>query len=116
MIVRNFLSMPFQKNTYHGGNGQGHGARIFSEEDFDTPVKFFNYTEIPSGVSIGVHPHTNDEEIYVVLSGTAVMTVNDEQRQVGPGDVIVNKPGWSHGLENPFSETVKLLVIGIDPA
>ena len=30
------------------------------------------------------------------------------------GDVILNKPGWQHGLENTSEELLKLLVFEVD--
>jgi quercetin dioxygenase-like cupin family protein len=41
------------------------------------------------------------------------MTVNNEARQVKTGDVILNKPGWSHGLENTSDHVLKLLVFEV---
>ena len=42
------------------------------------------------------------------------MTANDESRAVKPGDVILNKPGWQHGLENSSDEPLKVLVFEVD--
>jgi quercetin dioxygenase-like cupin family protein len=49
-----------------------------------------------------------------VLAGHGVMTVNDEQQAVKTGDIILNKPGWQHGLENTSSELLKLFVFEVD--
>ncbi|WP_226383594.1 cupin domain-containing protein [Paenibacillus massiliensis] len=62
------------------------------------------------GTSIGYHEHKQNEEVYVVLEGQGRMTVNGEERDVKPGDVILNKPNWSHGLENASDSIVRLLV------
>ena len=102
MIVRNFLDAPGKIQAIHAGKGQGKNARVFDATDFDTPLKFINYVEIEPGSSIGVHRHGENEEVYVVLSGSGVMTVNDERQAVKTGDIILNKPGWQHGLENTF--------------
>jgi len=49
---------------------------------------------------LGNTHHGANEEVYVILSGHGTMTVNDESQAVKPGDVILNKPGWQHGLDN----------------
>jgi mannose-6-phosphate isomerase-like protein (cupin superfamily) len=87
---------------------------VFVKADFDTPLSFINYAELEPGASIGVHRHGENEEVYVVLSGSGVMTVNGERRAVRKGDVILNKPGWEHGLENASEEPLALLVFEVD--
>jgi len=42
------------------------------------------------------------------------MTVNGQVSAVKPGDVVVNKPGWSHGLENNSDTIMKILVFEVD--
>jgi mannose-6-phosphate isomerase-like protein (cupin superfamily) len=114
MIIRNFLEAPGKMQAIHAGKGQGKNARVFETADFATPLKFINYLEMEPGSSIGVHRHGNNEEVYVVLAGHGVMTVNDEQQAVKTGDIILNKPGWQHGLENTSSELLKLFVFEVD--
>jgi mannose-6-phosphate isomerase-like protein (cupin superfamily) len=87
---------------------------VFDRNDFDTALKFINYLEMEPGSTIGVHKHGANEEVYVVLAGSGVMTVNDEQRAVKTCDIIVNKPGWAHRLENTSEETLKLFVFEVD--
>jgi len=49
----------------------------------------------------------------VVLEGHGILTVNGEKREITSGDVIVNKPGWSHGLENNSESPLKMLVFEV---
>ncbi len=43
------------------------------------------------------HFHINGEvEIYLILQGSGIVVVGDDQRFVGPGDVIVIPPGYAH--------------------
>ena len=114
MIVKNFLEMPGELQSIHNGKGRGENVLVFDAADFDTPCKFIRYVEMEPGSSIGVHPHGENEEVYVVLSGNGVMTVNDESQTVKTGDVILNKPGWRHGLENVSTEPLKLFVFEVD--
>lgn len=87
---------------------------MFGQADFDTPLKFINYVELEPGASIGVHRHGENEEVYVVLAGHGVMTVNGECQAVKTGDIILNKPGWEHGIENTAQELLKLFVFEVD--
>jgi len=114
MIVRNFLEAPGKVQSIHGGKGLGNNARVFEPADFDTPLRFINYVEMEPGSSIGLHRHGENEEVYVVLAGDGLMTVNDERRAVKAGDVILNKPGWQHGLENTSGQILKLFVFEVN--
>jgi len=114
LIVRNFLHADSRVEQSHRGKGRVKNVKLFSKEDFETPLKFLYYTEIEPGCSIGVHKHGEDEEIYVILEGGGLMTVNGETRAVQAGDVILNKPHWSHGLENNSDVVLKILVFEAD--
>ncbi len=77
-------------------------------------VNFIDLTVVPTGSDIGVHTHTDDnEEIYVVVSGTATMLIDGRLIAVTAGDVIVNRPGGTHGLWNTGPEEVRLVVIEV---
>jgi quercetin dioxygenase-like cupin family protein len=110
MHVRNFLTMPSKSGPSHSGNGDVRNTYVYNAGDFDTPLRFVIYCEIDSGCSIGYHRHGANEEVYVILEGTGWMTVNGEERQVAAGDVLLNKPGWEHGLENRSDALLKILV------
>jgi mannose-6-phosphate isomerase-like protein (cupin superfamily) len=114
MLIRNLFDAPYTVQSIHEGKGRGKNALVFDAADFDTPCKFIRYVEMEPYASIGNHPHGANEEVYVVLSGSGVMMVNGESQPVKTGDVILNKPGWQHGLENTSEEPLKLLVFEVD--
>ena len=41
------------------------------------------------------------------------MTVDDRSFGVGPGDVIVNRPGGTHGLVNDGAGPLRLVVVDV---
>jgi len=61
------------------------------------------------GGSTTRHRHPSTEEIYYILEGTGEMQIDDESRQVGPGDAIAIPPGASHELRNTGQTVLKLL-------
>ncbi|UQZ86064.1 Putative oxidoreductase YteT precursor [Paenibacillus konkukensis] len=114
MIVRNYLEAEFgEPGVSHHGKGLTYGKRLFSNEDFDTPIQFMGYSELPPGTSIGYHGHREDEEVYIILEGTGVMTVNGEERQVKAGDIVLNKPWWKHGLENNGDRPLRAIIFEV---
>ncbi|MFZ6031021.1 MAG: cupin domain-containing protein [Chloroflexota bacterium] len=113
MIVKNYFQTPSTLGPSHDGVGDVKNVRVLDADDFDTRLRFVIYCELKPGTSIGYHQHGENEEVYVVLSGRGMMTVNGETREVGPGDVILNKPRWSHGLSNHADEDLKILVFEV---
>ncbi|WP_136607789.1 cupin domain-containing protein [Paenibacillus dokdonensis] len=114
--IRNFLRAELKPSSSHGGQGLVESVRLYGKGDFETPLKFLYYSVLPPGTSIGYHGHRDDEEIYIILEGTGLMTMNGRDTRVGPGDVIVNKPWWKHGLLNDGNEPIKAIVFEIDKA
>lgn len=102
-----------ERSNEHGGDGPIQFRRIFSDLDFDSPIEFVDYTEIPPGSSIGRHEHHGNEEIYYIAGGTPVVTVDDHIERLQPGSVAVVRNGGSHELRNDTSDVVKILVIQV---
>lgn len=79
----------------------------------DVPGSAFKYVRdltLYPGSSIGEHPHTGDDEIYFVVSGSGVMVVNGEDQVVGPGAAVLTLSGSSHGLRNAGDEDMRIFV------
>ncbi|MEI7025345.1 cupin domain-containing protein [Paenibacillus sp. y28] len=110
MEVRSFLKAEMRHAPSHKGIGEVRSVKLYSQEDFETPLRFLYDMELPPGTSIGYHPHQDDEEMYIILEGSGMMTVNGEAREVRAGDTILNKPYGSHGLYNHSQRDLKLLV------
>ncbi|MFM7043780.1 MAG: cupin domain-containing protein [Planctomycetaceae bacterium] len=61
------------------------------------------------GRATAPHHHAVTEEIYYILSGTAVMTLGEETRPVGPGDAIAIPPGARHTIRNTGEQELVFL-------
>jgi mannose-6-phosphate isomerase-like protein (cupin superfamily) len=64
---------------------------------------------LPAGMSTTAHRHPIAEEIYYVLSGQGRMQIDDELREIGPGDAIAIGPGSRHQVTNTGDETLIFL-------
>lgn len=99
------------KINCHEGEGLVKFRELFADGDFKTGFKFVHHTVLPPQTTIGVHQHGDDEEFYVVLSGTGEMLVDGEISIVTKGAVILNQPFGTHGLKNTSADTdLELLV------
>jgi mannose-6-phosphate isomerase-like protein (cupin superfamily) len=64
---------------------------------------------LPVGASTQEHYHPKAEEIYYITHGLGRMRIEDELRDVKPGDAIAIPPGKKHKLWNTGTETLRLL-------
>ena len=91
----------------HKGGGETIGYSFFSK----TPnLKLvFRKRAFKPGSAIGYHVQREDE-IYYVLSGRGLMTIDGKEFEVGPGDAILTRPGSSHGLKQVGKEDLVILI------
>jgi mannose-6-phosphate isomerase-like protein (cupin superfamily) len=106
-----FREKEFRTQVDHGGQGKVLAKRAARQAD-GLNCHFIDCVVVPPGSSIGIHSHAFDnEEVYVILKGTGVMTIEGVDHEVQRGDIIVNKPGGTHGLRNSGDEEIELIVI-----
>ncbi len=113
MKTHNFLELPLRGERIHEGEGLCRHATLFAGEEIDAPVRFINYTVLPPKASFGMHGHQNDNEFYVILSGEGVYRQGEEKAPVKKGDVLMNAPFATHGLENTGTEDMAVLVFEV---
>jgi mannose-6-phosphate isomerase-like protein (cupin superfamily) len=97
----------------HNGGGQTVGYSFFDK----TPgLKLvFRKRALKPGSGIGYHEQKEDE-IYYVLSGRGVMTIDDKAFEVGPGTAVLTRPGSSHGLKQAGDEDLVIMINYEQPA
>ena len=67
---------------------------------------------IPAGARVPPpHSHTNNEECVYVLEGVLRYTVDEETRDLQPGDWMSTPRGSTHRFENPRDVTARALVM-----
>ena len=69
------------------------------------------FETIAAGDRIPLHIHPTVEEVVVIESGSAEITLGQEKRTVGPGAVVFIPPGTPHGTRNVGATTVCLQAI-----
>lgn len=91
-----------------------HGSEIRPLIDRTTsPVTQCSLAEetLPPGKTVTPHHHEVLEEVYYILSGSGMMTINDESRAVSAGDAIYIPRLHRHTLTNTGNEEMKLLLV-----
>jgi quercetin dioxygenase-like cupin family protein len=91
----------------HNGGGKTVGYSFFAKVPKLNLV--FRKRALKPGSGIGYHEQKEDE-IYYVLSGRGVMTLDGKEHEVGPGTAILTRPGSSHGLKQVGSEDLVIMI------
>ena len=91
----------------HKGGGTTIGYSFFK----DTPnlAMVFRKRALKPGSGIGYHEQKEDE-IYYVLSGRGLMTIDGKEFEVGPGDAVLTRPGSSHGLKQAGADDLVIMI------
>jgi mannose-6-phosphate isomerase-like protein (cupin superfamily) len=91
----------------HGGGGETVGYSFFKNVPGLGLV--FRKRAFKPGSAIGYHLQEEDE-IYYVLGGRGVMTIDGTSFEVGPGTAVLTRTGSSHGLKQTGSEDLVILI------
>lgn len=100
-----------------GGEGQIEGRHWLTGENRPDRSHFKQASQmtLPPGSSIGFHPHPDDEEVYVIVSGRGRYTGPDGRSvEVGPGDLTLTRSGEGHGLANIGDEPLIFIAVIVD--
>src|SRR5437879_13511014 len=94
-IVQRDADVAKQEPGTHNGGGQTVGYSFFDK----TPgMKFvFRKRALHPGAGVGFHEQ-HEDEVYYVLSGKGVMTVDDKPVELTPGPGVLTRTGSSHSL------------------
>jgi mannose-6-phosphate isomerase-like protein (cupin superfamily) len=106
-IVQHDAEIAKKEPGTHNGGGETIGYSFFDR----TPnMKFvFRKRALKPGAGIGYHEQKEDE-VYYVLSGRGVMTLDDKPIDVTPGTAVLTRPGSSHGLKQVGTEDLVVLI------
>jgi mannose-6-phosphate isomerase-like protein (cupin superfamily) len=108
MIVRNISDKEVMETSYiaHGGAI----AQMILDQRILKEIGFLAIARLAPGRQIEAHIDPM-EEIYFVASGTGQMRVDDETREVVPGDATWIPVGSVHALLNNGQEELVILVV-----
>ena len=77
---------------------------------FESARMFCDVYALGPGHSQPGHVHADADKVYAVVEGRCRVTVGEESRTLGPGEVAVAAAGVGHGLVNDSGAPCRLLV------
>ncbi|MCC2667789.1 MAG: Cupin 2 conserved barrel domain protein [Armatimonadetes bacterium] len=89
---------------------------LFHPDHDGWPVGYsLAHAVIPAGARSIRHHLVGSSEVYYILSGRGLMHIDDETREVGPGDALLIPPAAIQYLENTGDQDLVFLAI-VEPA
>lgn len=80
---------------------------------FDSEKYFCDLYCLKPGQNQRIHSHAESDKIYFVLRGKGTFHIAGQEQELGPGEIVVARPGEPHGVRNAASEDLVLLVFMI---
>ena len=111
MIRRNGEYAITLKEKMRGGNGTVRIEHFWQKEELKGKTRLCAKLTLPPGTSIGFHNHADEEEVFVVLNGTAKITDNDAEEVLQPGDTILTADGGGHDIESIGDVPLEMLAM-----
>jgi mannose-6-phosphate isomerase-like protein (cupin superfamily) len=106
-IVQHDAEIAKNEPGTHDGGGQTIGYSFFDK----TPGMKFVFRKRALHPGAGVGPHEqHEDEVYYVLSGKGVMTVDDTKIDMTPGTAVLTRPGSSHSLKQVGADDLVVLI------
>ncbi len=77
---------------------------------FETERMFTDIYCLEPGQEQSRHAHAGAEKVYFVLEGTGRFHIGDDERDLGPDEIVLAPAGEQHGVRNVSQARLVLLV------
>lgn len=78
-------------------------------ERFETETTALGYVSVSKGDCSSLGFHDDEEEMYVILKGRAILMIGDEKQEVGPGHVAYVPRNMKHQMQCISEEKLEYL-------
>jgi mannose-6-phosphate isomerase-like protein (cupin superfamily) len=113
MTVIPLHDLPLEGIVAHDGQGTIEFIRVSEHAGLRGDWIFVDFARVPPGATVGLHEHADDEELYVVVRGWGVATVNGVDERVEAPAILVNPPFATHGIRNEGTEPLEFVVLKV---
>lgn len=94
-----------------GGEGRLLRDSLLSPERLGGEVSLVAQISLEPGNTLGVHRHTDDNELYFITEGTGTYTDNSEEYPVKAGDALFCEDGDTHGIANTGEGMLRFVAV-----
>ncbi|MCP9211487.1 cupin domain-containing protein [Streptomyces sp. NEAU-Y11] len=113
--IANDTSGPAVTHRQVGGEGVCRWKMLMNGMHLEGEWNCVEYVVIEPGSSVGEHIHLRTEEIYYIVSGRAVVTMDGQEIEVRAGDLVTTPIGSAHSIANRSDEDMHFFVSEVFP-
>lgn len=99
------------RRDMRGGKGPVTIRHYFKKEEIKARCRLCSRLILPPGVSIGMHKHETEDELFVIERGTGIIDDGRKRTEVKAGDAILTGNGEEHALINAGNEPLEVTAI-----
>ena len=111
MIKRKTQTIIEQRENMRGGVGSVTLEHFFKPEELTAKSRLCAKLTLPPGAGIGLHQHEKEDEIYIILKGTGLLTDGSVETEVTAGDSILTGNGASHSIKNIGAGPLEMIAV-----
>lgn len=111
MIVRKEERPTAVREGMRGGGGSVFFRHLMPPDDLPCKTRLLSELTLKKGDAVGAHGHEGEVEVFYILSGTATVLDDGEEKTLGAGDVAVTDGNTPHSLANNHDEDLKVLAL-----
>ena len=99
------------REKMRGGEGAVTVRHYFVKGEFKSSVRLCARLILPPGAGIGPHRHDEEDEVYIVASGSGVLDDGITQTPVNAGDAVLTGRGESHSIRNDGKDDLEVIAM-----
>ena len=100
-MIRNLRETKVEvRENMKGGTGKVTIRHYLQKDDFKANVRLCAHLTVPPGSGIGPHAHEKEDEVFIILKGSGIVSDAGRDARVSAGDTIVTGNGGQHAIRN----------------
>ncbi len=99
------------RQNMRDGSGEITIKHYLNSSEMQDNCRLCSEVIIPPGASIGLHEHSNEEEMYLVQKGTGIVQDDDITHTVTIGDSVLTGNGGTHNIKNESTEDLIIIAL-----
>ena len=111
MIKKKVEQVVDARENMRGGEGMVKIRHYFKKNEINASCRLCAQLELAPGVSIGLHEHVDEDEIFIIQQGEGVVFDGNKETKVKPGDSILTGGGASHSIKNIGNQALLITAV-----
>lgn len=110
-----FSSRQFEPAAHEDSSNPGVLKKVLQKRDevIQGRVQMINWALLPAGKSFRAHYHEDMDEIFILVSGSTDMKVNEKEFTLQKGDTVVVEMKEIHSMHNAGTVDIEYIVVGV---